>query len=344
MKQLDLTNVGGRIRQARNEASVSMKQLSEIAGVTHAYMGMVERGEKKPSNALLKKIAQVTGTSYAWLESGLEEDATVPADSTEQGFQVPIPISIDIPIFLSLSLLSVPGMTKEKLAAMFCIPVEAMDDILCGRSREPEACWMDYLPLLARQMDMPDVCRKIRDIDMFLQNEDIEKKRKRLRDSVKQYAGPEYRYSISPSVQKKHGGYDDDSVILYSERIVLQKNESPQDGAWHFIFYQLNPAADESDVDSLVKEIVDDQLVSSERNGYILTFVLDNEEILKKFENAFFEFREKKAVEDSALAEISPLSNLALYSMSLLLADSSTWEAKGKLIPLDNKEDMEEYD
>ena len=60
MKNTDLTRIGGRIRQARIDASLTIKELSERIDVSNTYLGMIERGERKPPATLLECIAEAT--------------------------------------------------------------------------------------------------------------------------------------------------------------------------------------------------------------------------------------------------------------------------------------------
>ena len=62
-RELNLKNVGGRIRKARTDALLSIKELSEKIEVSFAYLGMVERGERNPSDKMLASIADATGVS-----------------------------------------------------------------------------------------------------------------------------------------------------------------------------------------------------------------------------------------------------------------------------------------
>ena len=51
-------NCGYRIRQLRNERGISQEQLALSAGITPAYLGLVERGQR---NATVKTIERICG-------------------------------------------------------------------------------------------------------------------------------------------------------------------------------------------------------------------------------------------------------------------------------------------
>lgn len=55
---------------------MTTKELAEKTGISQNYLSVVERnsGEKQASPALLQKIAEVTGTSAAWLSNGIPDE------------------------------------------------------------------------------------------------------------------------------------------------------------------------------------------------------------------------------------------------------------------------------
>lgn len=53
-----LKDVGDYIRQHRESARISLRQLAEIAGVSNPYLSQIERGLRKPSAEILQQIAK----------------------------------------------------------------------------------------------------------------------------------------------------------------------------------------------------------------------------------------------------------------------------------------------
>lgn len=53
-----LRDVGDYIREQRNAAQVSMRQLAKAAGVSNPYLSQIERGLRKPSAEILQQIAK----------------------------------------------------------------------------------------------------------------------------------------------------------------------------------------------------------------------------------------------------------------------------------------------
>jgi len=56
--KLDVRNLGDYIRDQRNSANVSLRQLAKLAGVSNPYLSQIERGLRKPSAEILQQIAK----------------------------------------------------------------------------------------------------------------------------------------------------------------------------------------------------------------------------------------------------------------------------------------------
>jgi transcriptional regulator with XRE-family HTH domain len=51
-------DIGEYIKQQRNHAKISLRQLSKLAGVSNPYLSQIERGLRKPSAEILQQIAK----------------------------------------------------------------------------------------------------------------------------------------------------------------------------------------------------------------------------------------------------------------------------------------------
>lgn len=51
-------DLGEFIRQQRNTARLSLRRMSEIAGISNPYLSQIERGLRKPSAEILQQIAK----------------------------------------------------------------------------------------------------------------------------------------------------------------------------------------------------------------------------------------------------------------------------------------------
>ena len=53
-----MSGIGDYIREQREQAKISLRQLAEQAGVPNQYLSQIERGLRKPSADLLQQIAK----------------------------------------------------------------------------------------------------------------------------------------------------------------------------------------------------------------------------------------------------------------------------------------------
>jgi len=315
MKAVDMNTVGGRVRACRQTLNLTLAKLSEAINVSSNYISVIERGEKNPSDKVLHKIADLANVSYWWLKTGQEES---PVSSQEPSSSLnTIPISIDAPLFLALAIQSIPGMTKEKLAAKLEVTSEIMEGILAGDNHAISSDWTDYFPILARQMDLPAVRQKIHALDLFLQSENVEKKRKRLLDFVKRCAGPEYQYlELDPR--------DSDHIMLKT----LKADGTPRSGTWHFFFY-LGYCLDYS----MVKDMMGGIFCCCYSAFDDATLVFDNEKNRDLFAGVYGDCR----ADEDALANTPGGYGGQLPTMSLLLIDRNTWAEIDKPIILEDE-------
>jgi transcriptional regulator with XRE-family HTH domain len=76
-----MSSIGDYIRQQREQAGKSVRQLAEAAGVSNPYLSQIERGLRKPSADILQQIAKGLRISAEalYVQAGILEDR--PADS-----------------------------------------------------------------------------------------------------------------------------------------------------------------------------------------------------------------------------------------------------------------------
>lgn len=58
MARIDVSGLGEFIREQRDQAHMSLRQLASAAGVSNPYLSQVERGLRRPSAEILGRIAQ----------------------------------------------------------------------------------------------------------------------------------------------------------------------------------------------------------------------------------------------------------------------------------------------
>jgi transcriptional regulator with XRE-family HTH domain len=75
-------SIGEYIREQRQQAKISLRQLAEAAGVSNPYLSQIERGLRKPSAEILNQIAKGLRISSQalYVQAGLIEDREPPSD------------------------------------------------------------------------------------------------------------------------------------------------------------------------------------------------------------------------------------------------------------------------
>jgi transcriptional regulator with XRE-family HTH domain len=81
MPKVTVNSIGEYIREQREQAKISMRQLAQSAGVSNPYLSQIERGLRKPSADILQQIAKGLRISAEalYVQAGILEDR--PADS-----------------------------------------------------------------------------------------------------------------------------------------------------------------------------------------------------------------------------------------------------------------------
>jgi transcriptional regulator with XRE-family HTH domain len=94
---LDLEKLGGFIRAQRKIAGFSLRQLSEVANVSSAYLSQLERGRHEPSVRVLLALARSLGVSADSLLTylGLAADETTAVEQDVLSESVEVAIAAD---------------------------------------------------------------------------------------------------------------------------------------------------------------------------------------------------------------------------------------------------------
>jgi len=77
----NMNSIGDYIKQQREQAKISLRQLADQAGVSNPYLSQIERGLRKPSAEILQQIAKGLRISAEalYVQAGILEDR--PGDS-----------------------------------------------------------------------------------------------------------------------------------------------------------------------------------------------------------------------------------------------------------------------
>ncbi len=72
----DVRNLGDYIREQRDAAHISLRQLAKTAGVSNPYLSQIERGLRKPSAEILQQIAKALRISAEalYVQAGILEE------------------------------------------------------------------------------------------------------------------------------------------------------------------------------------------------------------------------------------------------------------------------------
>ncbi len=82
MSPVNVSSIGSYIREQREQAKISIRQLAQAAGVSNPYLSQVERGLRRPSADILQQIAKGLRISAEalYVQAGILEDR--PGDTT----------------------------------------------------------------------------------------------------------------------------------------------------------------------------------------------------------------------------------------------------------------------
>jgi transcriptional regulator with XRE-family HTH domain len=79
-------DLGAFIREQRNTARLSLRRLSELAGISNPYLSQIERGLRRPSAEILQQIAKALRISAEtlYVQAGILEPGTGQADLSRE--------------------------------------------------------------------------------------------------------------------------------------------------------------------------------------------------------------------------------------------------------------------
>jgi transcriptional regulator with XRE-family HTH domain len=79
-------DLGAFIREQRSTARLSLRRLSELAGISNPYLSQIERGLRRPSAEILQQIAKALRISAEtlYVQAGILEPGTGEADVSRE--------------------------------------------------------------------------------------------------------------------------------------------------------------------------------------------------------------------------------------------------------------------
>src|SRR5436189_232028 len=80
--QTRMRDLGEFIREQRSVARLSLRRLSDMAGISNPYLSQIERGLRKPSADILRQIAQALRISAEtlYVRAGILDDHSLEHD------------------------------------------------------------------------------------------------------------------------------------------------------------------------------------------------------------------------------------------------------------------------
>ena len=83
MSKLSVHDLGSYLREQRQSAQLSLRQLAEVAGISNPYLSQIERGLKKPSAEILQALAKGLRISAEslYVRAGILEERTTDEDT-----------------------------------------------------------------------------------------------------------------------------------------------------------------------------------------------------------------------------------------------------------------------
>jgi transcriptional regulator with XRE-family HTH domain len=78
-----VTLIGNEVRTLRQHKGLTQEQTAELAGLSTAYIGQVERGERVPSFIALDQISKALGITVGVFLANLARQVSHPADEDQ---------------------------------------------------------------------------------------------------------------------------------------------------------------------------------------------------------------------------------------------------------------------
>lgn len=303
MKTVSSDTPGGRLRDIRLSKKMTLKKFAEYLDTTENYLGLIERGNRVPSQALFKQFASKLGISYDWLMNGdVKQDLNafyLSARNQRQDYGYLDPIrAINSKLFLALTVMYTDA-TPETLANILAVPVDVVKKIPNTNDIETFPDWPDTFPALARQINVSALRHDLHNIDVFLKDEEnkgIQRYIYRLISKLKtveEYAKMLENAKVDvPDWQ----AYTDTSESMDLCIPITVKDAKRDIPVWHFYCY---PRLDDIDAET-TRDIYDSVVDDLEKNEYAISVVLRSSNAYEKF----YDLDSKFEGEAGALAEL----------------------------------------
>ncbi|MCK0110777.1 helix-turn-helix domain-containing protein [Ornithinimicrobium sp. F0845] len=96
MSRLPVPDLGSYLREQRESAQMSVRQVAKAAGISNPYLSQIERGLRRPSAEILQQLAKGLRISaeQLYIRAGILDDSSTGAP-VEQPYDVTVAIMAD---------------------------------------------------------------------------------------------------------------------------------------------------------------------------------------------------------------------------------------------------------
>lgn len=234
---MSVDTLGGRIRQARLDKGMKVKELAAKSNINKNYLSLVELGKKTPSKNLLIRIAENTGVSLDWLQKGSEDEK----------ISVPSPhytaTSLNLRLLLPI-LMSELSYTEESIGQLLQINEAEVKKIISKKgSYEFKPSWGNVLSGLIQQMNLDTLIKELDTLTDFFRDRREERENWMIFESLQKYIDKNFDipYRMKDKIKYVEDliyfADDNATMFLYPKQTVF---ESETAGKLIFNYYKPN--------------------------------------------------------------------------------------------------------
>src|SRR5436189_6167217 len=97
MRNVNVNSIGEYIREQREQAKISMRQLAQSSGISNPYLSQIERGLRKPSADILQQLAKALSISAEtlYVRTGILDAASQPPSGVVEAIRADLDLGED---------------------------------------------------------------------------------------------------------------------------------------------------------------------------------------------------------------------------------------------------------
>ena len=153
--------IGNRVRKARLDAKMGLKELAGAIGSPPGHLNRVEHGLEEPSVRLLEAIATATDAPLEWLCFGSKQESEMHEC-----------IVTDAGLFLAVAMAKSPSLDENSVSTILNAPTEDVRKLLSGQDVKLQDYWPSAFRLMATRIENPDiVCSELESLARYIRQE-----------------------------------------------------------------------------------------------------------------------------------------------------------------------------